>query len=246
MPEILRLDKVPNKLFAIGDIHGCPAEVEKMLCYLEDVKGLSQEDLVVFMGDYIDRGPDSKGVIDLLLSFQSCYPQTIFLKGNHEDMFLDYLGLEGNYGSNYMMNGGVQCLRSYEISSIDPPDVVAKKLPEGHLNFLKNLTSGVQVGDFILVHAGINPIKKLEDQTPQDLYWIRDEFIMNVHRLDKTVLFGHTPFEDLMLHLPYKIGLDTGLYYGNMLTCVAPMTQEVYQIKRKSSKIVAKRFKDFA
>jgi serine/threonine protein phosphatase 1 len=245
MIELRTIEKLPPRLFAIGDIHGCVDEARTLLSHLQSSLALNENDLVVFIGDYIDRGPDSKGVVDLLLDFKKTYPSSVFLKGNHEDMLLGYLGMGGNFGANYMYNGGVQFLRSYDISSVEAPENIVAQLPPAHLRFFQELLGGVIVGDYVFVHAGVNPLKRLEEQEPQDLFWIRDEFIMNIHRLQKTVVFGHTPFQDVMFHLPYKIGIDTGLYYGNLLTCIETINQEVYQIARKSEKVVTKQFKDF-
>ena len=148
----------PQRLFAVGDIHGCNEELKHLLNFLRNDQKLSGEDQLVFIGDYIDRGPDSKGVIDTLLQVKNEFPSTVFLKGNHEDMLLDYLGLGGQGGDVYLTNGGSDFFRSYEIPAYDKANIVSK-LPAAHVEFLKGLELAVSLAEFIFVHAGLNPQK---------------------------------------------------------------------------------------
>ena len=108
-----------ERVFVIGDLHGCVKEPEILLRHLESSEGLKESDLVIFLGDYIDRGPDSKGVIDLMLDFRTRFPKTRFLKGNHEDMLLHYLGRRGRHGEVYLENGGSMTL------AVDAPSAIA-------------------------------------------------------------------------------------------------------------------------
>lgn len=237
-------EELPYRLFVVGDIHACPSELNSLLEYMKGKLSLGSNDLVVFIGDYIDRGPDSKAVLETLVDFRKEFPSAVFLKGNHEDMLLGYLGLGGTLGANYMYNGGVQFLMSYKLSSVDPPSEIIGKLPAEHLEFVKTLERGLVVGDFILVHAGLNPLAELEQQEERDLFWIRDEFIMNIHRFEKTVVFGHTPYEEIMVSPPYKIGIDTGLVYGNKLSCVELLRREYFQVARGSKRVTRGSFMD--
>jgi serine/threonine protein phosphatase 1 len=225
---------IQGRLFAIGDIHGCSIEVEALLGYLITVLGIDGRDKIVFLGDYVDRGPDSKGVIDILISFKNSFPNTVFLKGNHEDMMLDFLGYGGRLGVAYLRNGGQKCLESYSIPANDSVKDIVKKFPVNHLEFLQSLLNKTIIGDFLFVHAGVNPTLNILDQTEDDLFWIRDEFILQPHTFPYTVVFGHTPFKYLFLDLPYKIGIDTGLVFGNILSCVNLTEQRVYQVLRGS------------
>jgi serine/threonine protein phosphatase 1 len=222
--------ETPQRLFMIGDIHGCLRELTVLLNHLEQEAAIGSEDLVVFAGDYIDRGPESKQVIDYLLEFKQRHPQTVFLKGNHEDMLLDYLGYEGRGGTVYLVNGGEDTLLSYGAVDSEQMSNPKEFFPQEHLDFFQQLISYFAIGDWILVHAGLSPLAPLEEQDEEDLLWIRDEFIMNIHRFNKTVVFGHTPFENVLLHLPYKIGIDTGLVYGNRLSCVELINQQIFQV----------------
>ena len=221
--------------FVIGDIHGCLAELR----YLIDQLPIEHGDRLVFLGDYIDRGPDSMGVVSYLLELpKQATVDAVFLKGNHEDMFLHYLGLSGNHGDVFLSNGGLATLASYGIAApILGGLEIAKQLPLAHLDFYQSLETFYVVKPYICVHAGIQPLKKLEEQTAAEMYWIRAEFIRNPHKLPFTVLFGHTPQKEVLFDLPYKIGLDTGLVYGNKLSCLAIEEKALYQIKRGNKTI---------
>ena len=221
-----------SRLFAIGDIHGCPDELQALLRAADP----RAADTVIFMGDYIDRGPASREVIDLLLEFAQGDHHTVFLKGNHEDMMLSFLGLPGRYGDSFLINGGFSTLQSYGVNE-DALEDARERLPAAHLEFLGQLTTSYQHGRFLFVHAGISPLRSLEEQDPEDLMWIRQEFILNPHSLDLTVLFGHTPVREVLLDLPYKIGIDTGLVYGGKLTCLELTQGECLQVARGSLKV---------
>ena len=231
MTKLRSIDESPERLFVIGDLHGCPDETRALLDFLKNSEGLSDRDQVIFVGDYIDRGPDSKGVIDLLIEFQRKNLQTVFLKGNHEDMLLEFLGYDGRLGHSYIMNGGAQFLQSYGLAVDMPVEEILESIPPSHISFLLNLDSYVEVEPFVVAHAGLNPLRDLKAQLDEDLFWIRDEFISNIHYFRRVVIFGHTPYQDIMFHLPYKIGIDTGLVFGNKLTCIEVLQGHVYQIE---------------
>ena len=218
-----------QRLFAVGDIHGCADELAVLLKALE----LGPGDTIVFVGDYIDRGPDSRGVVELALELQRGAATPVFLKGNHEDMLLSFLGFPGHYGESFLFNGGVQTLASYGLKRADPAEAGAA-LPASHLDFFKSLANSYQRRPYLFVHAGVHPAVPLADQEVEDLLWIRHEFIFSPHRLDATVVFGHTPMRTVMTDLPYKIGIDTGLVYGGSLSCVEFSEGLLYQVERGS------------
>lgn len=228
---------VGARTFVIGDLHGCPDEPEILLKHLEKEEGLVEEDLVVFLGDYIDRGPNSKAVIDLMLDFRSRFPNTRFLKGNHEDMLLDFLGFGGNLGQAFLYNGGLETIQSYGISVFAPPTEMVSALPPEHFKFFRELESVLEINDFVCVHAGLNPAQAMTEQTDNDVYWIRDEFLNYPHSYEKTVVFGHTPHQEIFVHFPFKIGLDTGLVFGNKLSCLELTSGKVFQIRREEKKL---------
>lgn len=215
------------RTFVIGDIHGCVDEVERLLDFLAPTAA----DTFVFLGDYVDRGPSSRGVIDRLLQLQREGTRCVFLKGNHEDMFLAFLGYEGRYPDAFLINGGEATLRSYGLEGCTGP-AVARHLPPEHLQFLQSLQLYHPEGEFLCVHGGLSPVRRLDEQVSEDLLWIREEFIASRHPFPFTVLFGHTPSREVFIDLPYKIGLDTGLVYWNKLSCFELGDKELYQIRR--------------
>lgn len=230
------------KCYVVGDIHGCLDELSRLL----EALPLEDSDRLIFLGDYVDRGPDSKGVVSYLMEWQRKGKQEmIFLKGNHEDMFLAYLGLPGRYGDMFLFNGGGATLSSYGISPKNgSPEKALSLLPGSHLEFLKGLRTYYPMEPFLCVHAGVNPAKPLDQQTEEELLWIRDEFIVSQHGLPYTVLFGHTPHRQVLFHLPYKVGLDTGLVYGYDLSCLEVYEKELFQIGRRGKTVTRKIVKD--
>lgn len=244
MSKLREFTDVPRRIYAIGDIHGCLEELNSMLDHLVNDQRIGEEDLVIFIGDYIDRGKNSKEVIARLLKFQSDYPRTVFLRGNHEDMLLDYIGPQVGMGGAYIANGGYETVKSYGLPPTSSAQEFLDALPPAHLSFFLNLDSYVSVGDFIFVHAGLSPRRPLDAQIDHDLFWIRDEFIFNVHGFEKTVIFGHTPYQAVMFHWPYKVGIDTGLVYGNMLSCLELMQRQIFQIDRGGKEIRTSAFPD--
>ncbi len=223
-----------ERIFVVGDLHGCAKETDVLISFLISSQGLTSKDLVVFLGDYIDRGPDSKSVISSLVALKQEFLNIRFLKGNHEDMLMDFLGFGGNLGESFLYNGGLETIQSYGISVFSPPDEMMQLLPEEHFQFFSNLESIISVPGYLMVHAGINFDFDLSAQKGTDIYWIREPFISAEHNLEATVIFGHTPHREVFDHRPYKLGLDTGLVFGNKLSCLELVSGELYQIKKDS------------
>ena len=200
-----------NKIFAIGDIHGC---ADKLKALMKEIPVDYANDTLVFIGDYIDRGPDSFEVVDYLVDLKKEHPDIVFLKGNHEDMLQKYL--EGTDRFTYLFNGGQKTLDSYlnrtNKSEFSP-------IPSDHLEFYQSLVLHYETEDYLFVHAGLREKIPLKKQNPQELLWIREDFIDSKFDFGKRVIFGHTPFAEPLL-LSNKIGIDTGAVYGNRLTCV--------------------------
>jgi diadenosine tetraphosphatase ApaH/serine/threonine PP2A family protein phosphatase len=224
--------KPAGRLFAIGDIHGCADELEAILKAIKPTTG----DTVVFVGDYVDRGPASKDVIEIALDLEKGHAEPVFLKGNHEDMMLSFLGLSGRYGESFLFNGGIATLESYGLKEDDIEEAI-HHIPEHHLRFYKRLAVNYLRPPYLFVHAGISPLLHLEEQQTDDMLWIRQEFIFNPHKIDATVVFGHTPMRSVMIDLPYKLGIDTGLVYGGKLTCIEFHEGGLYQIDRGSRQV---------
>lgn len=196
----------------IGDIHGCLEPVQRLL----DKVRPRAEDALVFVGDYIDRGPQSRQVVDFLLALPL---QCTFLMGNHEQMLLRFLAGEGE--EHFLSNGGEATLVSY---GGDPQDI-----PASHLRFFHTLKQTYETPEFLVVHAGIRPMVPIEAQDPHDLVWIRHEFFDFVGTFPKPVIFGHTPLRRVMLAAD-RIGIDTGCVYGNKLTCLTLPSREITQV----------------
>jgi serine/threonine protein phosphatase 1 len=212
-----------NKIFTIGDIHGC---LRKLQALIQSIGADPQNDTLIFIGDYIDRGTSSRDVVDYVLQLKKEFKNIICLLGNHEQMFLNYL--EGVDEEMYLYNGGKYTLSDYGIKSSDSPDERKRKIPEEHLLFYHSLLPYRQTKDYIFVHAGLIPGVSLKKQTTYDLLWVRHEFIDSDHAFGRRVVFGHTPLSRPLI-MENKIGIDTGAVYGGKLTCVELPEVKIYQ-----------------
>ena len=224
-------------LYAVGDIHGEVDLLEQLLAELPHQPG----DRFVFVGDYIDRGPDPRGVVELLVDFAS-QRQCVFLMGNHESMFLDFLGWRGAAyfgGDAFLMNGGDRTLASYGFFGLEEPDVGRFRLPKSHENFYRGLVLHHLEGDYLFVHAGLGR-KLLEENDvrfalrrahPEDLLWDRSGIDLP-HRLGVTLIYGHTPAHDFGVRWnePFGVGIDTGAVYGGPLTAIRLPDETVFQV----------------
>jgi serine/threonine protein phosphatase 1 len=201
-------------IYVIGDIHGCLAPLKRLL---ENLEPDLHEDRLVFVGDYIDRGPDSRGVVDYILGLRARYPadNIICLRGNHEVMFADFLA--GRNRELFLFNGGMGTLSDYWGKNWDEQTEFV--LPLDHQRFYRDLLPFYAIDGYIFVHGGLRPGVPLSEQVDSDLYWIRGDFIAATEDFGGKVIFGHTPFKQPLI-LPNKIGIDTGLVYGNFLTCL--------------------------
>ena len=212
-----------KRYFAIGDIHGC---VDKLTALMGLIRVDWAEDTVVFLGDYVDRGPDSKPVVDYVMELREKYGRVVCLRGNHEAMFLNYL--DRREEQMFLWNGGRETLKSY---GIDPDAEDRKtKIPPKHLEFFRTLLPCYETGKYLFVHAGVRPDIPMELQDPHDLIWIRHEFFTAEHGLKKTVVFGHTPFRREPFVGEKMIGIDTGAVYGGALTCLELPATKFHQV----------------
>lgn len=200
-----------QKIFVVGDIHGC---FDKLCALMDKIPINNTRDQLIFIGDYIDRGPSSFDVVNYLIDFKKRVPGTIFIKGNHEDMLQNYL--DGSDRFTYLLNGGQKTMDEY-LNRSDNKE--AFPIPSEHLEFFNSLQLYYQTDDYIFVHAGLRENVPLESQDKMDLLWTRDEFIHSDFNFGKRVIFGHTPFKEPLLQAN-KIGIDTGAVYGNLLTCL--------------------------
>jgi len=224
-------------LYAVGDIHG---EVELLEALLDKLPH-SEDDRFVFVGDYVDRGPDSKAVVDRLVALareRDC----VFLLGNHESMFLDFLGWrkpEYFAGDAFLMNGGDRTLASYDYFTLDDPTTASFELPLEHEAFYKSLKLYHLEGDYLFVHAGLGRALlhdsdveyALRRAHPEDLLWDRSGMDLP-HRLGRTIVYGHTPSPDFEVRWnePFSIGIDTGAVYGGRLTALRLPDEALFQV----------------
>jgi serine/threonine protein phosphatase 1 len=216
------------RVYAVGDIHGRLDLLDPLLARIEtDVcRDAGLEILYVFLGDYIDRGPASSGVIERLIAF-SADRRTICLKGNHEAFLLDFLA-NPDVLQNWSRYGGLNTLMSYGLHPPLQPNAsqcakIARELveamPEAHRKFLENLPLSLTLGDFFFVHAGVRPNVALERQSEEDMLWIREEFLLHEQSFHKIVVHGHTPVDQPEI-LENRINIDTGAYATGRLTCL--------------------------
>ncbi|MGE5848552.1 MAG: metallophosphoesterase family protein [Candidatus Methylomirabilota bacterium] len=198
--------------YVIGDIHGCLRPLQRLLGKIAPQPG----DEVVFIGDYIDRGPQSREVVEHLLGLPF---RCVFLMGNHEKMLLDYL--DGKDEGLFLANGGLETIQSYggHVANIPPT----------HLRFFRDLKTMYETPHYLFVHAGIRPLISREKQIEEDLVWIRQEFFQFIGRYPKPIVFGHTPLRQVLM-APDRIGIDTACVYGGKLTCLKLPTREIIQV----------------
>jgi serine/threonine protein phosphatase 1 len=226
-------------VYAVGDVHGQRRELERLLALItEDAERLRASDgllpLVVFLGDYVDRGPDSRGVLDLLCAMSARFDAgqgmaCRFLIGNHEESMLDFLR-EPASGIEWLGYGGAETLISYgvrtSVGTTDPArcrtmrNALEVVLPDEHRRFLESLEPMVVLGDYAFVHAGIRPGQSLDRQRLKDLLWIREPFLSSPRRHEKVIVHGHTVVDRPEI-LPNRISVDTGAYATGVLTAVA-------------------------
>ena len=221
-------------IFAIGDIHGCLNELtllhKKILTH---DKFNAKEDLLVYLGDYIDRGLNSKQVIDQIIKIKNTQIKTVMLMGNHEEMMIDFLFNKNNNIKNWLNFGADQTFRSYDIEIVEfikdgfEDSVIQKlraslldKMDNSHINFFNNLELTFSIQKYLFVHAGIDPKKKLIDQNKKDYLWSRSiDFFNEDFKSEKIIVHGHTPEKDYV-NFPYRINIDTGCYFSGKLSSV--------------------------
>jgi len=221
MPEGVRI-------YAIGDIHGRADLLDVVLARIDAdlAQGPPARNIEVFLGDYVDRGPDSRRVIDRLVARNQTH-RAVFLKGNHETFVTEFVRTP-TILSDWQNLGGLETLMSYGIMpSINADGAAQEKLsaafkqvlPESHRQFLADLRSSFTCGDFFFVHAGIRPGIALENQNEEDLLWIRQEFLLCEDDFSKIIVHGHTPVSQPEIR-PNRINIDTGAYATGRLTCL--------------------------
>jgi serine/threonine protein phosphatase 1 len=221
MPDGLRV-------YAIGDVHGCDEA-------LAAVHGRIADDLaarpvadhrIVHVGDYEDRGPASAAAIERLAAMVARDARVACLRGNHDQMLLDFMAEPDAHGAGFLVNGGKATLRAYGVSLRSANYArlgaeLAAAMPEAHRRFLEALPLSLGIGDYFFCHAGIRPGVALAAQTARDLLWIRGEFLEDTRDHGAVIVHGHTVTETMRPEIhPNRIAIDTGAYAGGPLTCL--------------------------
>ena len=201
-----------SKTCIIGDIHGCLNSLHEILKLIE-----GEADTFVFLGDYIDRGSESREVVENILEFKKKHRNVITLLGNHEIMLINYL--RGYDDGTFLRAGGKETLISYGIKPKIKPEKAAQLFPEEHIHFFNELPLLWENEHAIYAHAGIEPGVHLSRQVSSYCLWARDEFIRTPYKFTKPVVFGHTVFREPLVQ-ENKIGIDTGAVYGGKLTAL--------------------------
>ena len=219
-----------HRVFAVGDIHGRVDLLRTIHSRIRrelEAKPLARN-LVVYLGDYIDRGGHSREVVDCLLDDGVAGAEAVHLMGNHEEFLLTFLD-DPEDGTAWLFNGGDATLGNYGVDVSDPTlqadgmiwlrDDLARRLPPRHLDFFRRLTCWHSEGDYFFVHAGVRPGVALEEQSRHDMLWIRQEFLESTTDFGKIVVHGHSPLIEVCQR-PNRIGIDTGAYSSDVLTAI--------------------------
>jgi serine/threonine protein phosphatase 1 len=231
-------------VYAIGDVHGRADLLRPLLeAVQKDAEGRGGRRIIVFLGDFIDRGPGSRDVVDQVLAVSGAGTfETHSLRGNHDEALLDFLR-DPATGPVWCDFGGRDTLQSY---GVQPPlgrtdlegwantsAALGEALPSDHRRFFETLEVALELGDYFFAHAGARPGVPLDEQSERDLLWIREPFLSDTRRFEKVVVHGHTPTE--AVHLDRRrIGLDTGAYATGVLTAIRleGETQTLIQTRR--------------
>lgn len=225
-----RAPRLPEgvRIYAIGDVHGRADLLDRLLSRVDAhiVAHPVVRPIYIFVGDYIDRGPASREVLDLLINCAQGR-EMVFLRGNH-DIFIDDFLRNPEILRDWSKIGGLETLMSYGVQPTINADAATQNelakalkhaLPATHRSFLDGLISSFTCGGYFFVHAGVRPGIPLTKQRDDDLLWIRDEFLLHEEDFGKIVVHGHTPVRELDIR-PNRINIDTGAYVTGLLTCL--------------------------
>lgn len=231
-PSGRTIGRIPDgiRVYVVGDIHGRADLLADLHARIErHARQASQgmRKILIYIGDFVDRGPQSRQVIEMLLKSPPAGFETAFIRGNHEDIMQSFLD-DHAVGHDWLMFGGTDTIRSY---GLRPPRSASETeyknlqrgfriaLPRRHREFLAGLQLFTVIGNYVFVHAGIRPGIRLDQQTPRDLMWIREPFLRSRKDHGYIVVHGHTIVEAPEIR-PNRIGIDTGAYGSNVLTCL--------------------------
>lgn len=226
-----RAARVPDgdRVYAIGDVHGRLDLLKALLLQIEADsmrRDATATVHIVFLGDLIDRGPESAQVLDFLIGYAPVGRRLHFVSGNHEECFLDVLNGSSANEMAWLQFGGFETLTSYGVPEraiiargAELQHEMAERVPQAHINFMSRFVDQVRIGDYLFVHAGIRPGQPLDRQTSQDLRWIRDEFLEDGTDHGVVVVHGHS-ISRMPVVRGNRIGIDTGAYKSGRLTAL--------------------------
>ncbi|KQX19526.1 MULTISPECIES: metallophosphoesterase family protein [unclassified Sphingomonas] len=229
-----------QRWYAIGDVHGCCDVLNTLIRVIDgdDEQRGATDTRLLFLGDYIDRGPNSRGVIELMMKLDLGDDKVVFLMGNHEEVLL--AAAEGNRRAAALFHkmGGRETLLSYGVSAQDYDyadtsgivDMIRAAIPRDHLEWLAGLRNAYRAGDYFFVHAGVRPGIPLDDQASSDLRWIRGEFLSHPASHGPLVVHGHSMSPSID-ERPNRIGIDTGAYASGCLTALGIEGEERWYIQ---------------
>ncbi|MEZ4743775.1 MAG: metallophosphoesterase family protein [Bdellovibrionota bacterium] len=213
-----------DEIFAIGDIHGCARELQKLL----EVLPYTDNSLIVFLGDYVDRGPHSSTVIDIIINLKKT-ANVITLMGNHESMFLDFLREPHSAAAGrFIFNGGGATLASYG------DDSGGYIIPESHSQFLGQLLPFYETEEYFFVHAGVPDIALSEIDVRKHgsyLLWAREPFLSSDFPWKKIIVHGHTPVKDVSI-FSHRINLDTGCVFNHRLSAIRLSDRKIFNVEK--------------
>lgn len=218
------------RAYVIGDVHGRLDLLDQLLENIEQdwTQRPARKVLLVFLGDLIDRGPQSAQVLERLRTYEAPGVRKTFLLGNHEEVLLRIIGGESALVPSWLQFGGAQCLESYggdprrlaRSSQSEALEAIRSAIPADHLGFLESFVDTCRFGDYLFVHAGIRPNVPINEQLQSDLRWIREPFLLNDTNHGFVVVHGHT-ISEVVEERENRIGIDTGAYRTGVLTALA-------------------------
>ena len=219
-----------NRVYAVGDVHGRDDLLADLLAQIEaDIASRAPAtNIIIFLGDLIDRGPDSAGVVERLRNYRRKDIRLIFLAGNHEEVLLRILDGDEQIVADWLRFGGAECMQSYgadpkklrRMSPAKAAAVIRDTIPPAHADFLRGFDDTFRAGDYLFVHAGIRPGLPIAEQAQIDLRWIREPFLQDSTDHGFLVVHGHTISEQVE-ERDNRIGIDTGAYHSGVLTALA-------------------------
>ena len=233
-----------QRAYVVGDVHGRLDLLDELLARIHaDLdQRPSRKTMLVFVGDLIDRGPNSAQVVERLRTYRHPGVRTAFILGNHEEVLLRILAGEAELIDDWRRFGGAQCLESYgvdvgELIGRDDDaqlEIVREAIPKAHAEFLGSFVDTCRFGDYLFVHAGVRPGVELEQQLQSDLRWIRQPFLHDRRDHGFVVVHGHTISSEVE-ERPNRIGIDTGAYHSGVLTALAIEEGDRWYIDTKAT-----------